>query len=117
MLPKSIISRPKTPYRAPIQQSLCAAKIPEYIQEALSEKVIKSSGYFDTKKTALLLKKIQFQKNISEVDNMALAGILSTQLTHSRFVKTVPISPAFLLKPGLLIDHRSGNSECSAMRI
>jgi asparagine synthase (glutamine-hydrolysing) len=40
-----------------------------------------------------LIKKISVQKNISEVDQMAVAGILSTQLLYKMFILDKIIPP------------------------
>jgi len=47
-------------------------------------------GYFDNTKVGKLKEKFKSGKNISEVDNMALAAILSTQLIHHMFIKNSP---------------------------
>ena len=44
-------------------------------------------GYFDYSKIEKLITKFKTGRNISEVDNMALAGILSTQLIHFLFIQ------------------------------
>ena len=49
-------------------------------------------GFFDYKKVKMLLEKMKMKQQISEVDNMALTAILSTQILHSCFVeKTIPV--------------------------
>ena len=44
-------------------------------------------GYFDAKKVTRLLKKIAAGRAIGNTDNMALVGILSTQIWHHLFVE------------------------------
>jgi asparagine synthase (glutamine-hydrolysing) len=89
MIPPQLIERPKQPYRAPISQAFLGNTRHEYVHELLSEKTIQEYGYFDPKKTSRLLKKCRQQNGtlLSERENMALVGIISTQLLDSLFVK------------------------------
>ena len=59
---------------------------PAYVEEMFSDKAIQDYGYFDNIKVGKLKEKFKSGNNISEVDNMALAGILSTQLIHLMFI-------------------------------
>ncbi len=86
-VPDSIINRYKQPYRAPDIPAFFTDNPPDYIQEALSESALKSAGYFDEKRVGLLLKKIRRGLAIGYKDNMALVGILSTQIWHQQFIK------------------------------
>lgn len=92
-IPESITKRSKKPYRAPIVSSFFHEGSPAYISEILSESNIKSFGIFNSEKVKLLIKKISIQPTISEVDQMAIAGILSTQLLHKMFVLDKIIPP------------------------
>ncbi|HEV2833201.1 MAG TPA: asparagine synthase (glutamine-hydrolyzing), partial [Hanamia sp.] len=92
-IPESITKRTKQPYRAPIADSFFSAGTPDYISEILSEESLKSFGLFNHIKVKGLINKILLQKNISEVDQMAIAGILSTQLLYKMFIHE-PITPA-----------------------
>ena len=84
LLPSEIIYRNKNPYRAPIRNSLLGNQFFN-INSILSEKVLKETGIFDASKVGLLLKKADRSANISELDNMALAAIISTQLIVRQF--------------------------------
>jgi len=86
-IPASITKRPKHPYRAPIVSSFLLKKSPEYIQELLSENVLHKYGLFNPQKVTNFVDKIKKQDVISEVDQMAFAGILSTQLLHKMFIE------------------------------
>jgi asparagine synthase (glutamine-hydrolysing) len=110
ILPKNIIDRPKNPYRAPIQQSLFSAHNSELIKSMLSETAIQKTGYFNTKKVTALTMKLNAKKNINEVEGMAIAGILSTQIIDNQYIQNFPLSTTPSLKPDLLIDHRSNAS-------
>jgi len=92
-IPSSITNRSKQPYRAPISSAFISAKQPAYISEMLSGSCLQSYGLFNPKKVALLFNKMTQQENNSEVDQMALAGILSTQLLYMLFIKN-PIIPS-----------------------
>ena len=90
--PQEIIARQKQPYRAPIASSLGSNNTPDYIQEVLSKNKIISMGFFDYEKVKMLLEKMKMKHQITEIDNMALTAILSTQILHSCFVeKAIPI--------------------------
>ncbi|MCD4722486.1 MAG: asparagine synthase (glutamine-hydrolyzing) [Desulfobacula sp.] len=90
-IPSELINRPKQPYRAPISQAFLGETYHEYVHELLSEKTIREYGYFDPQKTTRLLQKCQQQKGtlLSERENMALVGILSTQLLDFHFIKNL----------------------------
>jgi len=86
-IPSSITKRSKQPYRAPIASIFFNAKQPAYISELLSSSCLQSYGLFNPQKVHLLINKMYHQKNISEVDQMAVAGILSTQLLYMIFIR------------------------------
>ena len=44
-------------------------------------------GIFDSNKVQSLISKIKNEINLSEIDQMAIAGILSTQLLYKLFIK------------------------------
>ena len=87
LIPKSIVNRYKQPYRSPDIASFIGDNNRQYVEEMLSESMLRDYGYFDPKKTSLLLKKIDQGKAIGYKDNMAFMGILSTQLLHYLFVE------------------------------
>jgi asparagine synthase (glutamine-hydrolysing) len=86
-LPESIVDRHKQPYRAPNIPAFFNDRTNEYVRELLSEGKLKSSGYFNSDKVSRLLKKIEKGRAIGNKDNMALVGILSTQVWHKHFVE------------------------------
>jgi len=53
----------------------------------LSAEKLKRYGYFDAKKVGFLLKKASSGGSIAYKDNMALVGVLSTQLCHYFFIE------------------------------
>jgi asparagine synthase (glutamine-hydrolysing) len=107
ILPEDIIRRTKHPYRAPIKQSLMNKKTANFTQDMLAQKSLKESGLFDRDKVNRLLHKLQMVSNASEVDSMALAGILSSQLVYHQFVEQFPINGIPPVHPNLIVDRRS----------
>ena len=107
MLPDDIVKRNKHPYRAPIKHSLMNEKTLEYTQQVLSENSLNRAGLFDAGKVTRLLKKIQTADNPSEIDNMALVGILSTQLIYQQFVEDFHARIGDAAQPDLIVDRRS----------
>jgi len=86
-LPKEITSRYKQPYRAPNIPAFFSGGTNEYVKELLSQEKISEYNYFNAKKVAQLTKKIEKGRAIGNKDNMALVGILSTQIWHHLFVE------------------------------
>lgn len=107
ILPDEIVSRPKNPYRAPIKSSLINHGTAGYVQDALSAESVRSAGLFDVAKVAKLLRKAKEVDSLSEIDSMALVGVLSSQLIHSQFVRDFPTRPADDISLALTIDRRS----------
>ncbi len=89
-IPVEIIQRSKQPYRAPISSCFITGNVPDYVEDLLSAEKIKDYGYFDYNKITRLQKKCERQEGqlLSERENMALVGILSTQILHHQFLET-----------------------------
>ena len=88
LLPPEIWTRRKRPYRAPIQRSFFGIDgTTAYAQELLSERAIQEARLFNPQAVAQLVRKAVSGAQLSEMDDMAVAGILSTQLVHQQFVK------------------------------
>lgn len=85
-LPELIRQRPKRPYRAPIYRSFFNDASRGYVREALDPVRVKAAGYFKPGAVEQLVRKIDGGAALGETDDMALVGILSTQLWHERFV-------------------------------
>jgi len=92
-LPQQIVERAKQPYRAPISKCFISENSPGYVENMFSEESISSAGFFDFDKVMMLIDKLKAGTQVSEIDHMALTGILSTQLLHSFFVEksTAPL--------------------------
>lgn len=87
LLPPDIWQRRKRPYRAPIHRSFFHSKTPDYVTDLLSKSALQESGLFNPLAVAQLVHKAQSGLPLGEVDDMAIAGVLSAQLTHQQFVK------------------------------
>jgi asparagine synthase (glutamine-hydrolysing) len=107
IIPDEIRNRPKHPYRAPIRQSLLSGKTADYTLEMLSENSLKESGLFDFRKVALLLRKIRNADRASEIDSMALVGMVSSQIIYNKFIKNFPRGNRGSLEINLLVDRRN----------
>jgi asparagine synthase (glutamine-hydrolysing) len=86
LLPPEVCERPKRPYRAPIHRSFFCKPMPDYVRELLSPERLKVVQLFNPAGVAQLTRKATAGVQLGETDNMALAGILSTQLVHFHFV-------------------------------
>jgi asparagine synthase (glutamine-hydrolysing) len=86
IIPQSISKRSKQAYRAPIASSFFYPGAAGYIEEILSEDNLKSFGLFNPEKVKTLISKIKNKQNVSEIDQMAIAGVLSAQLLQKMFV-------------------------------
>jgi asparagine synthase (glutamine-hydrolysing) len=78
-----------------------------YTKEALSERSLKETGLFDAGKVRKLLRKVQAAESPSEIDSMALVGLLSSQLVNCQFVQDFPTRPDNSVSPALIVDRRS----------
>jgi asparagine synthase (glutamine-hydrolysing) len=92
-LPADIWQRPKRPYRAPIHRSFFNKTTPDYVRELLSPAALAESGLFNPTAVGQLVRKLDAGLPVGETDDMALAGILSTQLVHHQFVKDFRMPP------------------------
>jgi len=106
ILPESITARSKHPYRAPITGSLLEGKSGEMTREMLSEKSIKKTGLFDPQKVEKLLKKIETNGQATEIESMALVGMLSAQTIHKKFIDDFSAFDALPEAVDLLVDRR-----------
>ena len=104
-LPKEIWQRPKRPYRAPIHRSFFNEATADYVKELLSPKEITGTGYFKPQPVAQLLQKINRGMAVSESDDMALAGILSTQLVHRQFIQEFRLAPTLSRTEKVKVCH------------
>ena len=86
-LPDIIRRRPKRPYRAPVHRSFFNQETAEYVHDLLAPAALGLTGLFKPGPVEQLVAKIKAGAAVGETDDMALAGILSTQLVHHLFVE------------------------------
>jgi len=106
LLPKEIVYRPKNPYRAPIRNSFFNNKLFD-LHSVLSEKEINEAGVFNPAKVKLLIQKADRSQSLSELDNMAIAGIISTQFLHNHFINYKKLNVPAEYSFNTFIDKRN----------
>src|SRR5205085_7909933 len=89
LLPPEIWQRPKQPYRAPISTAFCGSEAPEYVATVLAPDRVTEAGFFNPVAVSRLLAKCRSSAHVGETDEMALVGVLSTQLWYDAFMKHV----------------------------
>ena len=95
LVPDEILNRTKQPYRAPDALSFVGDDAPAWVAEAVSPQSVREAGVFDPDAVTALWTKCRSRAaggNFSNADNMAVVGVLSTQLLHDALVRR-PIDP------------------------
>jgi len=89
LVPPSILARKKQPYRAPDAACFVAASAPAWVGDVTSVASVEAAGIFDPKAVEQLLQKCRSRQGstFSNADNMAVVGLLSTQLLHRQFIQ------------------------------
>ncbi len=91
LVPAAVAQRHKQPYRAPDAGSFVDTGTGrvrhEYVGDLLSPRRIRDDALFDPRAVEHLAKKVRSGRAIGIKDNMALVGILSTQLLVQQFVR------------------------------
>lgn len=103
-LPETIRRRVKKPYRAPIHRSFFSPQPLDFVEELLSEAAVKKAGLFEPSAVDRLREKALHGANLSEVEDMALVGILSSQLVEALFVQNGKANRPSST-PHIVIDH------------
>jgi asparagine synthase (glutamine-hydrolysing) len=109
LIPRELAYRQKQPYRAPISRCFFGEEALPYVEDLLSETSLREKGYFHAGKVSKLVDKIRRQQGqlLSERENMALIGILSTQLLDEMFIKDFPHKSIVLPEQVTVYDRRS----------
>jgi asparagine synthase (glutamine-hydrolysing) len=107
LIPDGICSRPKKPYRAPIHRSFFHEKTPDYVRELLSATNLRCAGIFAADAVERLVQKVEAGQPIGETDDMAIAGILSTQILHSQYVDSFERRPPLDERDDVKVCDRS----------
>ena len=109
LVPREVVRRPKQPYRAPDALAFCGEQRPRWIDEAVDRAAVAEAGVFDPDAVARLWAKCRAARGqLSNADNMAIVGVLSTQLVHRELVRR-PVDPAPISDP-LVIDRLAGGT-------
>ena len=90
-LPEEVCARPKQPFRAPIHRAFFHSRPLEYVEELLSPGSIAGTGLFNPAAVEQLTRKLRQGLPLGETDDMALVGILSTQLLDRMFISHRPV--------------------------
>ena len=85
ILPESVGTRAKQPYRAPDVPAFFHPGQAEYVDDMLCEAEVARIGLFDVRAVSGLVRRCRAGKATGFRENQALVAILSTQLWHSRF--------------------------------
>jgi len=95
LIPQELALRPKQPYRAPISRCFFGETSLPYVEELLSETSLREKGYFNARKVTKFVDKIKGQAGhlLSERENMAIIGVLSTQLLDEMYIQKYPFHP------------------------
>ena len=118
LVPSEILRRPKQPYRAPDALSFVAREAGPWVESALSAREVAKVGVFDPALVASLFQKVASRRDeaqLSNTDNMALVGVLSTQLLHSHVLHADAPDGADLHFT-TWIDRATGVPRAGAMR-
>ena len=93
-LPESVLKRPKQAYRSPVAGGFFSPAGLKYVNDLLCEKDIVRSGLFRYAAVEKLVGKVRSSSMVTEVENMALSGIISTQLLVHQYVFRDSFRPA-----------------------
>jgi len=107
-LHQRIVNRWKNPYRAPINKAILNSNL-NLVKEYCSEESLRNSGLFDAVKVVRLINKLEKFGSASEVDDMALVGVISTQIINKQFVESFQFNYKKTDSFNLFFDNRSFN--------
>lgn len=93
LVPPAIVRRPKQPYRAPDALSFVGDDAPAWVGAAASAEAASAAGVFDPAAVERLWAKCRRAQGdqLSNADNMALVGVLSTHLLYEQLVRRAPV--------------------------
>lgn len=82
IVPQQVTKRSKRPYRAPLLRPFLSEGAPQWVGELLDPLNVQRSGLFDAALVSRLHDKVRanLSRGVSELDEMALIGVLSTLL-------------------------------------
>jgi asparagine synthase (glutamine-hydrolysing) len=106
-VPREILERKKQPYRAPDAMTFAGPDTPAWVAEVTSARALADAGVFNPVGARQVLDKCLARGaagQFSNADNMAVVGILSTQLVYDTFILHAPPA-ASLLELATLVDR------------
>ena len=107
-VPEAILARKKQPYRAPDALAFSGDDVPERILHAVSPEAVKRAGVFEPAQVERLWAKVKRgAAQFSNADNMALVGVLSTQLLFEELIENPPEPPR--IAPRTAVDLAGGS--------
>lgn len=95
LVPHEIVDRVKQPYRAPDAAAFVGRDAPDWVDWALSPETLRASGIFDPDVVSRLFAKCRARsaEKFSNTDNMAVVGVLSTQLLVKELLERAAVTP------------------------
>jgi asparagine synthase (glutamine-hydrolysing) len=96
LLPDEVLARAKQPYRAPDASAFVGPVLPDWAEESISADSLKRTGVFLPEAVGHLFRKLKTHdpgEPFSNADNMAIVGVLSTELLYQQFVAKPPAPP------------------------
>jgi asparagine synthase (glutamine-hydrolysing) len=114
-IPREILERKKQPYRAPDAMAFAGAGTPEWVRDVATDRALSAAGVFAPGAARQVLTKCLSRgasEQFSNADNMAVVGILSTQLVYETLVRRSPQTHSL---PPLttLVDRLSARHDAS----
>jgi len=97
LIPDAILRRPKQPYRAPDAPSFVGAGAPDYVEDLMGSARIAEAGLFEPGSVERLIAKCAGRAaagQLSNADNMAFLGVLSTQILWWTMIRNSPTADA-----------------------
>jgi len=106
VLPESIASRPKQPYRAPEVAPFFGPDAPAWVEESIGPESLAETGIWDAGRVEGLVRRCRAGRAEGVREGMALVGVLSTQLWHRAFIGSgVDAYPPESTEPRVRIDR------------
>jgi asparagine synthase (glutamine-hydrolysing) len=95
LLPPEIATRPKWPYRSPIQRAFFGVDAPDFVRDALSDTRLRAHPLMDGAAATRLAQRAlraTSRQPLSEREEMAAFGLLTLVLWHERFIAQASFS-------------------------
>lgn len=105
LLPGSIATRAKQPYRSPEVAPFFEPGAPEWVGDALSAEALERSGIWDPGRVEGLLRRCRAGRATGIREGMALVGVLSTQLWHETFFGSGAVYDTETAAPRVRLDR------------